>query len=449
MYTANAALRRASTGPDRERSASLPRTPGSALAVPVPRIRPTLIGALSFAAGTLASVKINLGGEVFLAELAVLPVAVLALLTRDGRKVVRSSMFWLLLSAFLVTLAGYVISDLVRQTPEAQYLRGWARNAIVATSFVSLCIIFLSDRRNVWWFLLGIAIGSVVYFKLMQNLPIGSVTHWKFSYSIPFTFLLACSAVVLPLRIVGLLFVALGAYSVFEDYRVHGAVCLLLGGLLWLTVTARGNRISAATVAKFAVAGALGVLVALALVSASESEWHEQRRASSNMTRALGLQVGVNAIIASPIIGYGSWSNHRDLLAVASQTIARYNETAERPWTEGILVNAHSQVLNAWMEGGVFGAGLFLVALVVVAREGYLALLGRPPDLLLPALLFLLVFQLWALVMSPLGTDNRLFLASALAVAVVANSERLARRSAVRESIRRHTAQHLRAPRRQ
>jgi hypothetical protein len=383
--------------------------------------RLTLMGLLTFACGALGFVRINLVGDVYVGELALIGVGLIAAVTGGIRGLRGNTAFLVLVGCALLTIVGYILSDLIRATPQAQYIRGWARNAIVLTSFVSLALLFAADRRNFWWYVAGLGIGGVLYLKGVMNYPFNSVTHWKFAYSIPFTFLVAATVIFLPLRLVALLFVALGCYSMFEDYRIHGAICVVIGALLWSSAIGRRPKVTPGLLLKMGLMGAIGIGIAFTVLSMSRGEYETQRRESSNSAREQGLKFGVAAIINSPIIGYGSWSVDPELIQVAVES--QYGENASGP-RGPLILNPHSQVLAAWIEGGILGAALFLALGFYLARESWYAVLNRPGDLLTPAILFAVMFQGWHLVASPLGTDLRLFVATALATVVMLYGER-------------------------
>jgi len=416
----------ASLAPNGRRGLAKPRNGASAAiagaAAPL-KIRVTPLGLLSFFCAAFAGVKLNLVGEVYVAELLLLLGGLIALFSGGTRALASNRVFWLLFAAAILSLFGYVISDMIRGTASDLFMRGWARNVIILTSFVSLSLLFAADRRNVWWAALGYGIGGFLYYKLGQNLSFGDINNWKFAYSVPAVFVVACLTAVLPLRIVALLLVGLGAYSMFEDYRIHGAVCVLVGALTWTAAAGKG-RISPQTLIKLGVAGVVGLLAVSSLLNMSTSNWHEQRRERSNEGRLLGLKQGFNAISQSPVVGYGSWGRTPELYRIGAETIAKHNETAETPYVGGLVVSAHSQVLNAWIEGGIFGASLFLLMGIMLIREAWFAVLRRPGDLLTPLLLFIILFQMWHLINSPLGSGIRLFFSFAMAALVVLYAER-------------------------
>lgn len=393
------------------------------------RIEVTGLGILSFVCGSFAFWKINLVGEVFIGELGLILLLVAAAAAGGLRDTVRSRVFWWLLIASVLTLLGYMLSDYVRGTPEAQYMRGWARAILITTNFVALALLFSADRRNLWWFIAGMAIGGIAYFRFVEGLPLRSMAAWKFMYSLPVTLLLAASAAVLPLRVVAVGFALLGVYSVFQDFRIHGAICLLVAALLMASATLNAMRVSAGTVVKVGLLGAIALGGSLYVLSLTQNEWTEARRGSSNFARVVGVEFGLSAIARSPIIGYGSWASGPELIAIADAEIREHEERTGQRWHYGFgrAFHAHSQILQGWLEGGIFGAAVFLVFGLLLLRESFHAVLQRPGDLLTPAILFLSIFQFWHLIASPLGSGVRLHFAIAMAIVAMLYAERCAR----------------------
>ncbi len=399
--------------------------PGAA-AAESQRLQVTALGLLTFVCGALAHLKVNLVGEIYVGEILLVIAGVAAAASGGLRRAFSNRAFLLLLLAAIVTLCGYMLSDFMRGTAQAQYIRGWARTGFIITSFSALAMLFLADKRNVWWFLLGIGIGGLVYFKLVERLPLFAHHHWKFSYSVPLTLFFASLAAFLPIRLVAGLFLALGTYSMFSDFRIHGAVCLLVAMLLWAVGSQFAHRIRPGTIVKVGVLGAFGLVLAFQVLSLTENDWTEQRRGSSDFTREAGVRFGLHAISESPLIGYGSWANSPTLAAIANQEIRAQEARSgmNSPIELGRGMHTHSQILQGWVEGGIFGAALFLVMALMLPITLAFTILKRPGDMLTPALLFVLSFQLWHLFASPLGSNVRLFFALAMALIVLASFEK-------------------------
>jgi hypothetical protein len=90
----------------------------------------------------------------------------------------------------------------------------------------------------------------------------------------------------------------------------------------------------------------------------------------------------------------------------------------------GVTVfSPHSQILNAWLEGGVLATAFMVVLLVQVLKLLPWTVLRRPVDLLTPSLLFFLIMTLWNLFMSPFSAPHRVRIATGAAVVVLLRME--------------------------
>src|SRR5262245_15032184 len=83
------------------------------------RIKVSGVGLLACLAGLLEPYTLNLIGEIYAAEL-ILPLAALAALMTRGGNAMRVKLFRSLLIATALTLCGYILSDLTRDTSSAQ-----------------------------------------------------------------------------------------------------------------------------------------------------------------------------------------------------------------------------------------------------------------------------------------------------------------------------------------
>jgi len=222
---------------------------------------------------------------------------------------------------------------------------------------------------------------------------------------------------------VALLFVALGTFSVFKDFRIHGAICVLVGIVLW-TMGATDQRKAMIAMFKMGIVAAIGMAAAIFLVSITQNEYTNQRREASNVGRILGIQVGLAAIAHSPVIGYGSWPTSPELIRISREVTQSYEDESGRETSDLVYTNAHSQILNSWMEGGILGASLYIAVFVLSIGGLIHGVTKRPVDFLTPLIAFLFITTLWNLVMSPLGSAGRLLLAASIAMLVVLAAER-------------------------
>ncbi len=385
----------------------------------VRRARLNAAGMFAFLCGAGAMVKINLVGEVYLAELLLLASLPATLASPGARAALRSPLFRALAMLCVVSLVGYVVSDMVRGSRSEQFMRGWARMVFMGLDFVALASLFARDPRLIWWFCAGIGVGGMLYLRLAFGMPL---SNWKFGYSEPVTFLVLSMGNFVPLRGVSLMLAALGVWSALSDYRIHGATCLLLAVLVWARTGRGADRPPrASTYILVAVLGAVAMGVLQVALSARQDSF-AGRRSQSDFGREVGLRVGIKAISESPLIGYGSWPETKELIELSDEAVQEVLDRAavkQYYGPRGVFFPAHSQILQAWLEGGLLGVAFFAFYGWRLARNARVVAMQRPADILTPAMLYLSLFQLWHLVQSPIGQNQRLYIAVACAVMVV------------------------------
>ncbi len=407
---------------------SLNPAPGPGNAIGQRQIRLTGIGLFALFCGALQPLTLNLVGEIYAVEL-LLPVAGLAALaSRSGNAVFRERMFWSLLLAAGVMLAGYVISDFIRDTRPDQYLRGWGRILILVTDFVFLCALFRQDRRNLWWFALGMGVGGILHLRLILHT---SISIWKFGYAEPMLLFAAAMGCFLPIRLAAVWLGLLGLTSMWYDFRSFAAICFLLATYMWLRA-ARPSQplVGGKKSLRLLIAGGLAGALVMTTLALTESGYSNNRRAESNAGRSAAIEVGLIAISRSPLLGYGSWTEDRELAELYLKHYLEKRGVRDPNADAGRHFSPHSQILQSWVEGGILGAVFFMVLGYQLLRSVKWAALARPVDTLTPLVVYLLFSCAWNLFMSPFSAPHRIQIALGAAVLVLMDSEQRASRSA-------------------
>jgi hypothetical protein len=380
------------------------------------------IALLVLLCGALSPIKLGLVGEIYAPELALPLVAAIAAF-RGGRRVFSDSAFMALLTAGMVTLLGYILSDLVQGSRPDQFLRGWGRVALVISDFVCLSIIFGQNGRNFWWYSLGAGLGNLLYLRFAQHMPLA---RWKFGYADPVALASITLGVFVPQRVLSVWLVLLGLHSMWSDFRSFAGFCLAVAAILWVQAgdKKRSGQRGGATTIKLLIAG--GVAAAIILVTMSlTAEESAGRRKESNSGREAAIEVGIEAISRSPVIGYGSWTENKELAAMYHKRQDQLSGGSGRVASDGSNNFApHSQILHAWMEGGILGAALFFSLAYYLLKTSYWLIKTRPADYLTPLLLFSLINALWNLFMSPFSSPHRLGIATGIALIVMLSVER-------------------------
>jgi hypothetical protein len=402
-------------------------------------LQATPLAIACFLVGAGQMIKVNVIGEASLSEV-LLPLAALWALSRTrGPALLQSPALRTLVLGLIITLCGYVVSDLVRGSSPEQYLRGWGRVGLVLLDLLTLSAVAAERPRNLWWFVAGMGVGSILYLRLGYHTPI---SMWKFSYQgfgygEPFTLVAATLGWLLPAGVGSLIMAVVGLTSFHFDFRSQAAICLLLAALLWSQRhRSKGNHSPSTrprTGGQLRLLIALGVLGAavMAGLSLTDNDYTEQRRHVSDVGRSAGKLLAIKAISESPWIGWGSWSSSPQLDRMLHQAYVEVGgKDAQIPDGESGSFSVHAMTLQAWVEGGVLGTAFFLTLGVLLVRALPGLLLRRPPDMLTPVLLYFGFYGLWHIIMSAFATPLRVHLALAGAVVVLLSKESAARASA-------------------
>lgn len=375
----------------------------------------------TFICGIASGRVINLIGDIYLGELLIIQLAILVMVFGRSRALIDLPVFGIFVQTAVLMLAGYIISDLYRDTHPGQFLRGWARVILTSLDFIALAVVVAQDKRNLWWFVLGMAVGSIGQL-VVRGVPMMSAPGWKFGYSTPILYAIACLCYLLPMRTAAVIFAGMGVWNIYMDFRIMGGVSLLIAAVLWVRSRTPDGLSGYQTLKLIAACLVAGGIVAAALFATQEE--FGQRRAGSNIGREAGIVVASRGIIESPIVGYGSWPNDPRLSSLYVEQVQEEGREA----SEAGGFSAHSMILQAWVEGGLL-AVLFWIyyGLKMIGGVRY-SILHRPADGYLPIFLFFLVYGLWHLVMSPFSGPTRLPTAVAITIICFCAIERVIQR---------------------
>jgi hypothetical protein len=402
------------------------RTGAAAGAHAVGKLKVTAAGLLVFACGLSATYAVEIVGRVYLAELVLPLVGLIVALTGRPKSLTALREFWIICAALLAMLAGYVLSDLIAGTPEAQSLKGLGRVLFVITDFLALAFIVAADRANLRWFVLGLGLGGLAVSRFVDHMPMMSPFGWKFGYAAAAIFTLAGVVYSVPKVVATAGFVVLGVLSMFLDARAYSALCLLLAALLWTRAERTSIRpTGTGGYVKLAVGAAVALGAVFFLLKSTENSWTQERRAQSSVGRFLYLQIGAEAIFGSPLIGYGSWGQSREIAEVEKRVLLESNDRHVRDnEITGNALSMHSQILQSWLEGGLGAGCFFLTYVFLLLKAARQLLVARGWDALSPAMMFIVFNGLWHSIMSPFTAVHRLDIAMGCVVVVALAMER-------------------------
>ena len=373
------------------------------------------LGVATFLCGATASINLNIVGEVYLAELLLIVLALGILVFRNAADVIASHSLHMFVFFGVVMLAGYMITDIVTGTAPSQYLRGWGRVGLLVTNVVCLIMVAGQGRRYIWWFIFGMGVGGIT--KLVfSGVPIAT---WKLGYGEYVSFVILAMAVLLPRRIAILLLIGFGILNIALDYRNFAAVYLLVAAIIWARGT--GRSLSTKNLKNYIAVASVVTLAIIVLITGfvlTEEEFGG-RRENSNVGRWAGIIVSLRAIADSPVIGYGSWTENEEYAKMLREEQAKRldRDRARRLQAHQTkLFRSHSQILQAWVEAGIFGAAFFLYYAFRLLQGAKRYIIDLPIDRYAPINLYLVILGTWHLIASPFGGDQRILIAITVAV---------------------------------
>ncbi len=403
---------------------------------------------LAFAIPIMIAVEVPGPGTIYLAELCL--IGLLPVLVVMRGRMLQSKVLAFILALGIIYLGAQVITDVIRETPAADYARGWSRILFLLFSFVSTYLLVGNDRARLLCYAFGLVVGS--FFHLLINNPISAI-GWKFGVAGPTTtlFLIGFSLIPVlrsPSSLVGpAIMVALGVFSAFMDFRSWGGVLMLSAAFISIPAILRlvGLRPKPLSYSRMLVMGVVLMATGFAALKvygvAAESgmlgERSKQKYETQSALGDLGILLGgrseslvtVQAIQDSPLIGHGSWAKDRyyaDLRQLMLYRLGFVNRFIE-PETD--LIPTHSHLLGSWVEAGVGGA-LFWVGILFLVIAA-LRHLYASDDPLRPYLVFLMFLFIWDILFSPFGAQRRLtngFLMVAVLFALKAGTVNLRQR---------------------
>lgn len=398
------------------------------------KIQFNLLSFIVFLLAVPSTYILKIGGELYLTEL-LLPVVAIALVLLGKTKIFRVKIFWQFVAACIIMMIGFIVTDLVAGTDPSKYVRAWGRNFLLFSDLVSLAIIVGYDKRLLWWFLLGLAVGAIVQLML-AGVPI---TVWKIGYGGRIILLTLLIGIFFPKRFTMFSMLFLAVISISLDSRSVGAICLIISGIIFLRVKyPNGIKIRPGTILRIAVSGALVISILVALMIQTEDDF-SNRRASSSFGRFAALGIGLTAITDSPILGHGSWGEgtkkYADMYHEEQLINIKESDRVSILYKSDIFL-PHSQLLQGWIEGGVLAAFFFFfLGYQLIIGIKYI-ILTRPLDGLTALFSWQLIKSLWHLIMSPYSGGHRFGIAISIAIVCILFMERKARNVASNSEIK-------------
>ena len=388
----------------------------------------TTLGIISLLAGLLTNIRFQFGGKASVGEIAFGVVALFALLANIGNPRFWNRRMVVILIAMFVTLGGYVVSDLINAVPSDRFVRGWARMTFMIVDFLAVWALARNSIVNLFAICVGDSLSTLLTYAEGQH---DFLYIYKFHLAMPATVLIMITIpYLMPRRAnmaTGIAMAAVGMFHFALDFRMLGAICVLIGFVLIARgITASRFRRLYLTLLALALtlsSTAIGYVYTVTQVSFSE------RRQNSNSERMSLALAGINAIERSPVIGLGSWVWDAEMWNTFAGNKGRSNISSQQARESQ---GPHSQLLQAWAEAGLLGLVFFLYLGKLLCQALWILLFRRPLDVMMPLFLYYLLLGLWNLLFSPFANLHRFDIALSLMIVIQVLRERMAVARAIR-----------------
>ena len=386
-----------------------------------------VVGLATLLIPMLSLLEVSLVGRLFVPEMLLAALLPFLLMARGHHLLRPFPQVFLVL--IVVWMIGQVATDLYRDIPSSDYLRGWAKILFTGICFSSIYLLINNRPERIVLYFMGIAAGTILDINLTPSST--ALEHpWKFGWAFPVTFSVFIAAVFasrLPFLSgrawSALLAAIIGLLNLYLGFRSLGGVCLMASIYLGVwSFFAKPNRvpkpIKLSTVVLFSIAIVSFGLVIVESFSAVAKQGYLGRSAQEKFiyqgSGKFGLLLGgrqeiltsSRAVQESPVLGHGSWAKDPELTyhyAVFEHRRRIGYDAHDYVSTD--LLPTHSHLFGAWVESGIIGAVFWIWILTLVARA--LVVLYRGDERLTPILVILAFQLLWDIPFSPFGAERR------------------------------------------
>ncbi|MEW6557766.1 MAG: O-antigen ligase family protein [Elusimicrobiota bacterium] len=313
-----------------------------------------------------------------------------------------------------------IISDIYRGTDFYDYARGWSRAIFFMSNFLGLYQIGIQRINNLLYWFLGSVFSLLIIYVLNNGLQYFA---WKFGFATPIIFFALYLIIKANGKYSTILLISLTILNILLDFRSLGL--LIIFTLLFIKLKEKyesvgkaiylfkRNLVIATTVFLFTFI----YIFSQNLISIENpNKLVADRRIGGDSFRIAGLLVGLKAISESPLIGLGSWARSDKLFSEWVYLQYEYGGS----WTpsagldyffnmpEANSIQVHSQIVQAWIEAGIFGFVFFVFQATFLLTSLRVIFRNRFQDKVYILIVFLIFNTLWAILFSPFGGGARI-----------------------------------------
>jgi hypothetical protein len=387
----------------------------------------TMGDAFAFIVPMLQAIEIPVAGTLLASDLMMVVALPLALIRHSDRlrlKPVRT-----ILTLGCLWFLGQVVTDLVRESPPEDYLRGWIKIAFVLINFTVVWLVVCGSRRRFLIYAVGISVGTIAAYFVHPSVD-AILSPWKFSLGVPVTMLVALFAARFKqYRILGILIplCVLAGGHILKDCRMLAVIALITAIYSIFLMSQERESLGAKRRAGLILLVVMGVWGFASIYSYYAKQGvfgkYAQQKTEAQSAGEGGALLGgrreilasSQAIIDSPILGHGSWARDPKYVAILQE---RSDDLGYKRFQGGKvddLIPTHSYVFGSWVDGGIAGGIFWFYVLIFTIYTTFNAT-GREP--LLPFFAFAGLMLSWDTLFSPLGTPTR-FVAPFFVAAIV------------------------------
>jgi len=325
-------------------------------------------------------------------------------------------------------LFGQVVSDLYRQTATQDWIRGDATIIFFGLDILGTAILLSKNERRKIIFLVGMSIGSML-FTFIHPSDFALDQPWKFGYAsgvITLTLLISCFFYARRnYMIAGLLILGIAAVNLLENYRNPVGQLLMILALVFpiipeqfgrLRILPRSHDVARVAVLFGLTVGTVWVAARLVEFVTSAGLVSEEAKQKNEMQGRGGslllggrpeIQVSLQAVKDSPIVGYGSWAQDPKYVEMLfdmqlEQGLIDREDMLEY---ESDLIPTHSHLMGAWVWAGILGGVFWFYILWLALRCIIRIAISRPP--LAPVYMAMAIGLVWGILFSPFGLSVR------------------------------------------
>jgi hypothetical protein len=375
--------------------------------------------ALLLVVGFTLGVEVELTGTLFLGEILLAMFACFGVFLNLGNNKFWTKDLYRIMMCLTVSYLAYIVTDIAVRTPETNLLRGWARMGFLITDIFGVYVICRKNRYNLFPLLLGFAFSA--YFMPHSTLQGDFAVRWKFELAFSWVNSVCILAGFLGRRRAAIYAVMsllpIGMISIGLDSRMVGGVCMAVAvPLLSKMIATRRHR--KLLYVMLALAVIVGGTATYYLLQHTSQEFAD-RREGSNLARATAILTALQHIGQHPFLGTGSWNVSEEHM---NQHRANATTLGGKSASAGMALG-HSQILQAAVEGGIFGSTFFVFFLVSLVRSAWWVV-KRPLDRFSAFAMFNILMCIWHDLFSPLGGGQRIEIAVGVCICLLMTAER-------------------------